>query len=197
MFVLVQSYENLSEDEKKEDISKRFGKTLAYAGMAVSVTSVTNIVAFMLGATTVIPALRSFCLFCSIGILAIFIYTLTFFTACMVLDQRRIDERRDGCLVCVTHGMDWTPNKLSSMNLLNAFFAKLAAVMSQNMVSKLLVTCTAICLFGLSCYGISKLEQRFEERWLIPDDSYLAKWFDDRQKYFNNEGERGTIYVAR
>ena len=36
--------------------------------------------------------------------------------------------------VCVTHGMDWTPNKLSSMNLLNAFFAKLAAVMSQNMV---------------------------------------------------------------
>ena len=36
--------------------------------------------------------------------------------------------------VCVTHGMEWTPNKLSSMNLLNAFFAKLAAVMSQNMV---------------------------------------------------------------
>ena len=60
---------------------------------------VTNIVAFALGATTVIPALRSFCLFCSVGILAIFIYTLTFFTACMVLDQRRIDERRDGCLV--------------------------------------------------------------------------------------------------
>ena len=36
--------------------------------------------------------------------------------------------------VCVTHGMDWTPNKLSNMNILNVFFAKLAAVMSQNMV---------------------------------------------------------------
>ena len=40
----------------------------------------------------------------SIGILAIFIYTLTFFTACMVLDQRRIDERRDGCLVKLSIG---------------------------------------------------------------------------------------------
>ena len=99
MFVLVQSYENLTKEELKLSLEERFGKALSYAGMAVSVTSVTNIVAFMLGATTVIPALRSFCLFCSIGILAIFIYTLTFFTACMVLDQRRIDERRDGCLV--------------------------------------------------------------------------------------------------
>ena len=51
-------------------------------------------------------------------------------------------------------------------------------------------------MFGLACYGISKLEQRFEERWLIPDDSYLAKWFDDRQEFFNDKGERGTIYVA-
>ena len=63
-------------------------------------------------------------------------------------------------------------------------------------VSKLLVTCTAICLFGLSCYGITKLEQRFEERWLIPDDSYLAKWFDDQREFFKQGGERGTIYFA-
>ena len=63
-------------------------------------------------------------------------------------------------------------------------------------MSKLLVTCTAICLFGLSCYGITKLEQRFEERWLIPDDSYLAKWFDDQREFFKQGGERGTIYFA-
>ena len=70
-------------------------------------------------------------------------------------------------------------------------------------MSKLLVTCTAILLFGLSCYGITKLEQRFEERWLmflffsifslssffslrwlLPDDCYLAKWFDDQREFF-------------
>ena len=82
-------------------------------------------------------------------------------------------------------------------------------------MSKLLVTCTAILLFGLSCYGITKLEQRFEERWLLflffsifslfsffslrwllPDDCYLAKWFDDQREFFKQGGERGTIYFA-
>jgi len=196
MFVLVQSYENLTKEERKMSLEDRFGKALSYAGMAVSVTSVTNIVAFALGATTVIPALRSFCLFCSVGILAIFIYTLTFFTACMALDQKRIDEKRNGCFVCYTHEDDWAPNDLSKRNLINCFFEKLAAVMSQNMVSKLLVSTTAIVLFGLGVYGCTQLEQRFEERWLLPDENYLAKWFDDRQQYFNQGGERGTIYFA-
>ena len=195
MFVLVQSYENLSPEEKKEDISVRFGKTLSYAGMAISVTSVTNIVAFSLGATTVIPALRSFCLFCSVGILAIFIYTLTFFTACMVLDQRRIDERRDGFLCCLKHGEDWQPNKIFQKNWLDIFLSKLAKL-STHRAAKVFISLITLSLFSLACYGIAKLEQRFEERWLIPDDSYLARWFDDRKEYFNNKGERGTIYFA-
>lgn len=195
MFVLVQCYENLSDEEKKEDISKRFGKTLSYAGMAISVTSVTNIVAFALGATTVIPALRSFCLFCSVGILAIFIYTLTFFTACMVLDQKRIDERRDGCFCCWRHGDTWTPNKWTKKNFLDIFLKKLAKFSTHRAI-KVTISIITLGLFGLACYGISKLEQRFEERWLIPDDSYLAKWFDDREEFFNDKGERGTIYFA-
>ena len=195
MFVLVQSYENLTEEEKKEDLPERFGKTLSYAGMAVSVTSVTNIVAFSLGATTVIPALRSFCLYCSVGIMAIFIYTLTFFTACMVIDQRRIDERRDGCLCCYRHGDTWSPNRFTKTNWLDIFLTKLAKFSTHRAI-KVIVSILTIGFFCLGCYGISKLEQRFEERWLIPDDSYLAKWFDDRTEYFNDKGERGTIYVA-
>ena len=166
-----------------------------FSGMAVSVTSVTNIVAFSLGATTVIPALRSFCLFCSVGIMAIFIYTLTFFTACMVIDQRRIDERRDGCLCCYRHGDSWTPNKFTKTNWLDIFLTKLAKFSTHRAI-KVTVSILTIGFFCLGCYGISKLEQRFEERWLIPDDSYLAKWFDDRVEYFNDKGERGTIYVA-
>ena len=78
----------------------------------------------------------------------------------------------------------------------------------------MVVTCTALLLFSLSCYGITKLEQRFEERclvflsfslflfifcssrWLLPDDCYLAKWFDDQREFFKQGGERGTIYFA-
>ena len=43
---------------------------------------------------------------------------------------------------------------------------------------------------------MTMLEHRFEERWLIPDDSYLAKFWDDQKEFFKQGGERGTIYFA-
>ena len=36
----------------------------------------------------------------------------------------------------------------------------------------------------------------FSSRWLLPDDCYLAKWFDDQREFFKQGGERGTIYFA-
>ena len=197
MFVLVKGYDNLSEDEKNLPLPERFAKTLSVSGMAVSVSSVTNIVAFSIGATTVIPALRSFCLYCSVGIMAIFIYTLTFFTACMVIDQKRIDERRDGCLCCYKHGDSWSPNNATNIEQPNFLFTKFVKF-STYRLTKIFVIMLTLGYFCVACYGISRLEQRngSAERMLIPDDSYLAKWFDDRMKYFNDKGERGTIYVA-
>ena len=43
---------------------------------------------------------------------------------------------------------------------------------------------------------MTMLNHRFEERWLIPDDSYLAKFWDDQKEFFKQGGERGTIYFA-
>ena len=88
-----------------------------------------------------------------------------------------------------------SPNEFTRTNWLDKFLIKLANFSTHRAI-KVIVTILTLGFFGLACYGISKLEQRFEERWLIPDDSYLAKWFDDRMEYFNGKGERGTIYVA-
>ena len=42
--------------------------------MAIAVTSLTDVVAFGVGGSTVLPALRSFCFFASVGIIAIFFF---------------------------------------------------------------------------------------------------------------------------
>lgn len=68
-------------------LQERFGKTLAHSGVAITITSVTDIVAFAIGGTTVLPALKSFCLFASVGIVAIYWFQCTFFVAWMSLDQ--------------------------------------------------------------------------------------------------------------
>ncbi len=49
--------------------------------------------AFSVGASTVLPALRAFCLFAAAGVAAVYVFQLTFFVACFALDRRRVEAR--------------------------------------------------------------------------------------------------------
>lgn len=53
MFVIMQSWNNLAEDEKSISLEDRFGMTMQHAGVAITITSLTDFLAFAIGATTV------------------------------------------------------------------------------------------------------------------------------------------------
>ena len=74
MFVIIQCRNTLSEADQSKDVVERLGVTLRHAGVAITVTSITNFIAFGIGATTEMPALKSFCVYASIGILSIFFF---------------------------------------------------------------------------------------------------------------------------
>ena len=63
-----------SEKEKAKSVEDRIGATMAHAGVAITITSVTNFIAFGIGASSSLPALRSFCVYASLGILIIFFF---------------------------------------------------------------------------------------------------------------------------
>ena len=56
------------------------------AGSSITITSLTNAVAFFLGTMGSLEALASFCMFCGFGVLALYFSSLTVFTAFMVWD---------------------------------------------------------------------------------------------------------------
>ena len=60
--------------DKERDVVERLGLTMKHAGVAITITSITDFIAFGIGATTQLPALRSFCMYASIGILTIFFF---------------------------------------------------------------------------------------------------------------------------
>ena len=74
MFVIVQCNDTLSDKEKSKSVGERIGSTMSQAGSAITVTSVTNFIAFGIGSTSSIPTLQSFCAFAAIGIFSIFIF---------------------------------------------------------------------------------------------------------------------------
>lgn len=52
-FVIVQAWNIQSASEKRLPIHERCGRALKHAGVSITVTSVTDIVAFGIGSTTV------------------------------------------------------------------------------------------------------------------------------------------------
>jgi hypothetical protein len=55
MFVIVQCWYNLKEEEVLgKDLAEKIGLTMKHAGVAITVTSVTDVFAFGIGAVTVI-----------------------------------------------------------------------------------------------------------------------------------------------
>ena len=92
--------------ETNDDIAKRAGKAMARAGASITVTSLTDLVAFGISASSSLPALASFCAYAAVGIVFLWIFASTFFAATMVLDERRQRDNRRECLCCITRKTD-------------------------------------------------------------------------------------------
>ena len=72
----------------------------------------------------ILPALQSFCIFAAIGIISVFILTITLFVALLALDARRQQSRRDACLCCITLSDNWEAMECSKKSYLQLFIEK-------------------------------------------------------------------------
>ena len=76
------------------------------------------------------PIMRHFCLFTALGILMLYLLSITFFLACLVLDEHRID-RRQVCPCAAPKTKAWKPGRISRMDYGKWVF--------ENVVSKVLL----------------------------------------------------------
>ena len=194
MFVTMQCFDNLSPSDCHRPLKDRFGLTMSRAGCAITVTSLTDFLAFAIGGTTVLPALQSFCIFCAVGLIVVYILQATWFVAWFSLDQRRIEAGRNGSLVCYTH-KDFQPNKFSQRNILQTLFKHLAKVVI-TVPGKAAVISLSLVFLGFSVWGNILLRQEFNPIWFLPPESYLAQWHSHNSQYFPSRGEEVTVFLA-
>ena len=67
-------------------ISKRMSKTMRLAGVSIFITSLTDFVAFLVSASSALPALRSFVIFAGFGIFFDFIFEITIYSSFLACD---------------------------------------------------------------------------------------------------------------
>jgi len=194
MFVIVQCYSNLSKEDLKRPLPIQMGITMKHAGVSITITSVTDFLAFVVGSSTVLPSLRSFCLYSAVGIMATYIFQATFFVGWLTLDQRRIQSHRDGMFPWYKH-RNWKPSKASSTEPLKLFFTNyLSKYLFKKPVKVLVMLLTAVIL-GFNVWGSVLMRQEFNPLWFIPSSTYLSQYFTQLQKYYPSSGELATIYI--
>ena len=82
-------------------------------------------ISVLLHALQILPALRSFCVYCAISIIGIYILQSTVFVAIVSLDHRRFLDRRDTCCCCFKHSDNYSPNKCSQTSIIQWIFDKM------------------------------------------------------------------------
>ena len=212
MFVLINAFEKTSIDASPAD---RMSEAMASAGVSITITSVTDLFAFVLGITSALPALSEFCAFAAVGITADFLLQISFFAGFMTLDARREAARRpDGCPCCSPIQNDIGKSQEESTTgcccccydlcdtivapqegRLRSFLRKFYAPLIPKRWFKIGVMVLVFGWAGFSGWAASRLKQNFEFRWFVNDDSVLQQVFDVQDNYFSNSGAPLSIVL--
>ena len=126
------------------------------------------------------------CLYAFPTVLFVYFYQLTFFVACIVLDERRIQNRRRDCLICVVRKPQEADDEVSEDSSTDieqkrqAMYQSWMSVYADFLLRrpvKGLVVVVFICFTGACAYSASQMTQEFSFTEVVPDDSYMTGKF--------------------
>ena len=194
MFVIMRCFNNIPEEEKKENGPiKNMGITMQHAGASITVTSLTDVCAMGTGALTTFPSLQSFCVTSAIAIVAIYLLQISWFVAFMVLDEYRIEQKRNGLVPFIVHE-NWQPPKWSNKDVGKVVMSKIAKIFSSKVFLGFIPLLTATSLlFGI--WGAYEIRVEYDFVILVPDGSYLTSWLNQNAIAFPSDGPGVTIYT--
>lgn len=195
MFVIVNSYDLV---DKSLDLPTKIGKTLATAGASITVTSLTDIFAFVIGSNTTLPALRNFCFYASFGILFVFIYQVSWFVAWLTIDEWRRAASKSDCLCCMTVPANaccaCCNAKPDGKTRMGAFMGDTLGGMLSKKPVKIAVIVLFAAVAGGGFAGCAKMEINADVNNFIPPGSYLKTWIADSNTMFRALGDSIAVY---
>lgn len=179
---------NAWETSGNVKLLERAGRALQHAGVAVTVTSLSDAVAFLVGATTKVPALRWFCVYAAVGVMTVYILQATVFVAALTVDQKYREKKDED-------PKKKTPQKQKRTTFLSLVMKAYANVIVLPWIQAIVLVAAA-SMIGAGIWGAVSLRQEFSPIWFLPRTSYLYHWFQAMDRHFPRDGELGTVYFS-
>ncbi|XP_067108300.1 patched domain-containing protein 3-like [Osmerus mordax] len=209
MFILISCWQQTNVHDRVED---RLADTYKEAAISITITTLTDVLAFYIGLMTPFRSVQSFCLYTSTSILFCYIYSITFFGAFLVLNGRRENGNKHwltckevpgDCpigrskwygLCCV--GGAYDPQTGSEeVQPMNHFFKKYYGPFLTRSGTKVCVILLYAVYLIISVYGCFQIQEGIDLRNLAADDSYVVKYYDDEKAYFSEYGPNIMVVV--
>ncbi|KAL2307271.1 hypothetical protein Nmel_000224 [Mimus melanotis] len=214
MFIMIASWEQSLRKKDKSNVKSLLAETYAEAALSVTITTLTDVLAFFIGTWTAFPSVRSFCLYTGTAFVFCYVYTLTFFGAALVLNHKREqgnrhwliwmrvdvgkDQAEDSCLynACCIGSGSRQPSEPEGEHPMSIFFKKYYGPFVTNKWIKLLMMLLYVAYLCGSIYGCTQIREGIDLRNLANDDSYVIPYYDDNEKYFSTYGPRVMVVIT-
>ncbi|NWX91470.1 PTHD3 protein, partial [Nothoprocta ornata] len=212
MFIIIACWEKSVKEVEKSDTKARLAETYTEAAVSVTITTLTDVLAFFIGTWTAFSSVKSFCLYTGTAFIFCYVYTLTFLGAVLVLNHKREKKNRHwltfmpvktdedkskSCLynVCCIGNCSGQSSESEPEHPITTFFERYYGPFITNKWVKLLVVLLYGAYVGGSVYGCTQVKEGIDLRNLANDDSYVVPYYNDDDKYFSEYGPRVMVVV--
>lgn len=190
IFILVQTYQR-DKRQSHESLEDQIGRILGKVGPSMLLTSVSESLAFFLGALTTMPAVRQFALYAAMAVLFDFFFQITCFISLMTIDAKRQGKSMFDLCCCVKIPnccCEKTPRKEKQQNtdgylyhLVNNYYADILLTQWLRPIIIVIFVGYFLASIAMTCH----LEIGLDQALSMPEDSYVLDYFGNITAYLS------------
>ncbi|VDO85538.1 unnamed protein product [Haemonchus placei] len=167
-------------------VHERIGLSMRHAAVSISITTLTDALAFLIGAIAPLPAVKYFCFYSCAAIIFIFLYCLTMFVACLAL-QGRLEERNANSLLMGPDNRMWYQR----------FFEDYYAPFIANGWTVTLALLLFVSYATAAIIGSQRVIVGFDLINIVLTDSRPRHFLEIRKQYFPEDITRMDVAVMK
>ncbi|XP_055059919.2 patched domain-containing protein 3 [Misgurnus anguillicaudatus] len=209
MFIMISSWQRTNV---QDSVPERMACTYREAAISITITTLTDVLAFYLSYSNPFGSVQSFCLYAGTAVFFCYLFNITFFGACLALNGRREGENRHWltCMkvpeesqtgqskaytVCCVGGAYNHTTGTEEEHPMMLFFRKYYGPFLTIIWTKAFVIVLYLIYIAISVYGCLRLKEGIDLKNLAVDESYIVQYYEAEKTYFKYYGPNVMLAV--
>jgi Niemann-Pick C1 protein len=188
--------------DPKRDVVERVGETMEEIGLSIFLTTLTSCLAFGLSCISSIPAVFWLCIYSVPTMVLVLLWQLTFFVACLAIDEQRVAAGKGDGLRRFIHcgGQPAAADESAAQTTMEAQASTVDRYMVHYAHFILKPVIRVIVIFGflglsIACgFSTAELEQAFKTTEVLPAGSYITEFVNALKAYMESSFVYPGVY---